>query len=118
MATNSGGPPDATQHLRDLEVMLNAILDYEIITVDSDGRVASWSPGAEVNTGYSADEVIGQSISLFHTDEDNAEGIVEQELQTARETGRYEFEGWRTRKGGQKYWASVVLAPIKDETGN
>ncbi len=115
MATPDAGERNPGERLRDLEAMLDAITDYEIIKLDVDGNVASWSPGAEALTGYSAAEAIGRPASIFSSEEDQAAGLVEQELRTARETGRFELEGWRVRKGGEKFWASVVLAPIRDE---
>lgn len=107
----------AWDRLRGLEAMLDAITDYEIVTLDPAGTVTSWSPGAEAVTGYGADEVVGQPVSLFYTEEDKAARLVERELSTARDTGRFEFEGWRVRKGGGRYWASVVLTPIRDGAG-
>jgi PAS domain S-box-containing protein len=115
--TGSKGEQSPAERLRDLEAMLDAILDYEIIKLDPDGKVVSWSPGAEAVTGYRADEVIGRSMAMFQTAEDIATGAADRELQTARERGRYEFEGLRVRKGGETYWASVVVAPITDDSG-
>jgi rsbT co-antagonist protein RsbR len=109
--------PDPVRRLRDLEAMLDAITDYEIITLDPDGTVTSWSAGAEALTGYGEDEVLGQPVSIFYTDEDKANGLTERELRTARETGRVELEGWRVKKGGERYLASVVLTPIRDGDG-
>ncbi|HYZ00267.1 MAG TPA: PAS domain S-box protein [Candidatus Binatia bacterium] len=109
---------DPSERLRDLEAMLDAITDYEVIKLDVRGNVATWNRGAEAITGYRADEVIGQPVSIFYTDEDRSGGMLEQELRTARETGRFEYDGWRVRKGGERYWASVALAPIRDEAGN
>ena len=97
--------------------MLDAITDYEIIKLDTDGTVASWSPGAQALKGYTAQEAIGQPVSIFYTDEDQAAGLAQQELETARNTGRFELEGWRVRKGGERFWASVVLAPIRAQDG-
>ncbi len=104
--------------LRDLEAMLDAITDYEIIKLDVDGNVVSWSRGAEALTGFSFEEVAGRPVSIFYTDEDRAAGLVDTELHIARESGRFELEGWRVRKGGGRFWASVVIAPIWDEAGS
>jgi PAS domain S-box-containing protein len=117
MTESADAGQSPAERLRDLEAMLNAILDYEIIKLDPDGNVVSWSPGAEAVSGYRADEVIGRSMAIFQTKKDVASGTVERELQIARESGRYEFEGLRVRKGGQTYWASVVVAPITDDSG-
>ena len=56
-------------------------------------------------------------MSMFYTEEDFAAGLAERELAAARESGRYEFEGWRVRKDGQRFRAGVTLVPMKDETG-
>jgi PAS domain S-box-containing protein len=97
--------------------MLDAITDYEIIKLDTDGTVASWSPGAQALKGYTAQEAIGQPVSIFYTDDDQAAGLARQELETARNSGRFELEGWRVRKGGERFWASVILSPIRAQDG-
>jgi PAS domain S-box-containing protein len=117
MVASPVGEPDTGARLRDLEAMLDAVADHVIIKLDPAGRVVTWSRGAEAVVGYRAEEVLGQPVSMFYTDEDRAADAVSRELQTARETGRFEFEGWRVRKGGERYWASVVLTPIRDEAG-
>lgn len=106
-----------TQEFRDLQAMIDAITDYEIIKLTTDGNVATWTRGAELLKGYTADEVIGRHVSIFYTDEDAESGLAQRELQTARDTGRFEFEGWRVRKGGERFWASVIIAPITDGDG-
>jgi PAS domain S-box-containing protein len=117
MGASPVGEPDTGARLRDLEAMLDAVAGHVIIKLDPAGRVVTWNRGAEAVVGYRAEEVLGQSVSMFYTDEDRAADVVARELQTARETGRFEFEGWRVRKGGERYWASVVLTPIRDEAG-
>jgi rsbT co-antagonist protein RsbR len=117
MAVPPTGQEDRGARLHDLEAMLDAITDYEIIKLDTDGTVASWSPGAQALKGYTAQEVIGQPVSIFYTDEDQAAGLARQELETARDTGRFELEGWRVRKGGERFWASVILSPIRAPDG-
>lgn len=108
--------PDPDERLRELEAMLNAITEYQIIKLGTDGRIASWNPGAEAVQGYRSEEVVGQPVAMFYTEEDQAAGVPQRELQTARDTGRVEFEGWRVRRGGERFWASVILAPIRDES--
>lgn len=108
---------DPSQRLRDLEAMIDSIADYGIIELDSTGRITSWSRGAEAVHGYVADEVLGHPVSRFYTTEDRESGLAEQELATARQTGRFEVEGWRVRKGGEQFWASVVLTPIRGDDG-
>jgi rsbT co-antagonist protein RsbR len=106
---------DPTERIREIEAMLAAITAFEVTLLDMSGRIASWSAGGEALTGYSAPEVLGQPASMFYADEDRPE--IERRLQTAREVGRAEFQGWRWRKDGEKYWAGVVLAPVRRDTG-
>ncbi len=97
--------------------MLDAITDYAIMQLDVDGNVLRWCRGAEALLGYSASEVLDRPVSMFHIEEDRAAGLAERELAAARESGRYEFQGWRVRKSGRRFWAGVVLSPIHDEAG-
>jgi PAS domain S-box-containing protein len=117
MGTAPVDDPQASARLRELEAMLDAVSDYAIIQLDAAGNVVRWSRGAEAVVGYRAEEVLGRSVSMFYTDEDQAADLVTRELRTARETGRAETEGWRVRNGGEKFWASIVVTPIRDETG-
>jgi PAS domain S-box-containing protein len=117
MATATTGVQDPGERLQLLEAMLDAITDYEIIKLDLEGNIASWSRGAEAVTGYSGSEVIGRPVSMFYTDEDVAAGLVQRELRAAASTGRYELEGWRLRKGGERFWAGVIISPIRNRDG-
>ena len=99
-----------------VQVMLDSLID-EVIQLDASGRVVTWNRGAEEMKGYTADEVLGQHVSLFYTDEDVRGGLAEKELRIARETGRYETEGWRKRKDGGRFWASVVITPMRSTEG-
>src|SRR2546430_207466 len=97
--------------------MIDSITDYEVIRLDENGLICSWHPGAEQLTGYTASEIVGRPVSIFYTEEDIAAGRLEQELYTARETGRCEIEGCRVRKDGSRFWASVSITPIRDREG-
>ena len=107
--------------LRDSEeryrLLVEGVRDYAIFWLDPQGHVASWNPGAERMTGYSAEEIIGHSIAVFFTQEDQQGGQPEQELRTAVATGRSENEGWRVRKDGSRFWGNEILAPIRDASG-
>src|SRR4051812_28424858 len=85
--------------------------------LDTDGRVATWNPGAERFKGYTAQEIIGHHYSRFFTPEDAAADLPNRALQIAAREGRYEAEGWRIRKDGSRFWANAVLDPIRDESG-
>lgn len=79
------------------------------------GLVCSWNRGAERIEGYQPQEVVGQHFSLFHLPADRAAAIPGQELSHAVKEGRAEAEGWRVRRDGSLFWASVVVAPVWDE---
>ena len=98
------------------ELLVASIEGYAIYVLDSGGNIATWNPGAERIKGYSASEIIGRHFSLFYTPEDREAGVPERELLAAAD-GRYEIEGWRVRKDGSRFWASVVITPLRDRTG-
>jgi len=98
------------------ELLLASIQDCAIYVLDLAGNVASWNPGAEHIKGYRPTEVIGRPFSIFYTREDQQAGVPGRELVAAAE-GRYEAEGWRVRKGGSRFWASVVITPLRDGSG-
>jgi PAS domain S-box-containing protein len=96
------------------ERLVQSVVDYAIFMLDRDGHVVSWNPGAERIKGYSADEIIGEHFSRFYTPEDLDEDVPSRALRTAREEGRFTAEGWRVRKDGSRFWAMVVIDPIRD----
>ena len=98
-------------------LLIQSVVDYAIFTLNPKGRVTNWNPGAERIKGYRPDEIIGQHFSRFYTSEDQKAGVPIRALETARETGRYEAEGWRVRKDGTRFWASVVIDAIHDDKG-
>jgi PAS domain S-box-containing protein len=97
--------------------LLQSVTDYAIYMLDTDGQVTSWNAGAERFKGYTADEIIGQNFSRFYSAEDQAAGIPTKALQTALTEGRFEAEGWRYRKDGTKFWANVVIDPVRNDHG-
>jgi PAS domain S-box-containing protein len=99
-------------------LLIDAITDYAIFMLDPTGVVASWNPGAERFKGYSAGEIVGEHFSKFYTAEDRAAGLPQLALRIASEEGRFEREGWRVRKDGSRFWAHVVIDPIRDPAGN
>ena len=97
--------------------LVEEVQDYAILLLDVDGRVASWNAGARRFKGYEADEIIGRHFSVFYPPEAIAAALPERLLATARAEGRAEDEGWRVRKDGARFWASVVITGLRDETG-
>ena len=97
------------------QVLIDAVKDYAIYLLDADGYVATWNTGAQRFKGYSADEIIGQHFSVFYTEEDRAIGLPARALQAAAVEGRFEAEGWRVRKNGDRFWTHVVIDPVLGE---
>lgn len=91
--------------------------DYAIYALDTLGRIRSWNAGAQQITGFTADEALGRPFSIFFTDEDVRTGEPARELEIAEREEMYEGEGWRLRKGGARFWAQVVVRPLRDESG-
>jgi PAS domain S-box-containing protein len=102
---------------RRFRLLVQGVTDYAIYMLDPDGRVTNWNAGAERIKGYAPDDIIGEHFSRFYTDEDREKGVPTTALETARKAGRYEAEGWRVRKDGTRFWASVVIDSIKDDDG-
>lgn len=100
---------------RQLALLIRSVTDYAIYMLDPDGYIKSWNPGGQRIKGYSGEQIIGQHFSRFYTPEDAARGEPAHGLRTARAEGRYEAEGWRLRKDGTRFWASIVIDPIWQE---
>ncbi|MDI6024693.1 PAS domain S-box protein [Corticibacterium sp. UT-5YL-CI-8] len=98
-------------------LLVDAISDYAIYMLDPEGRVSSWNAGAQRFKGYIESEILGEHFSRFYTPEDLAGGIPTKALSTARAKGRFEAEGWRVRKDGERFWAHVVIDAIRDQQG-
>jgi two-component system cell cycle sensor histidine kinase/response regulator CckA len=97
--------------------LVKGVKDYALYTLDTSGNVASWNSGAELIEGYKAEEILGKHLSIFYQPADVASGHVQKNLDAAASTERAEEEGWRVRKDGSAFWASVVLSSIHDATG-
>jgi PAS domain S-box-containing protein len=102
---------------RRFRLLVEAVQDYAIFTLDAEGRVNSWNVGAERLKGYQAEEIVGRHFSAFYLPEDIADGKPQRELYTATNEGRIEDEGWRVRKDGSRFWANVVITATKDANG-
>ena len=96
-------------------LLVESVRDYAIFLLDPDGNIISWNAGAERINGYHADEIIGRHFSIFYPAADARRGKPEYELRIATEEGRYEEEGWRVRKDGSLFWASVDITALRDE---
>ena len=98
-------------------LIIEGVQDYAIFMLDVDGVVVSWNPGAERMKGYRAEEICGRHFSSFYPPEDLEAGKPAEELRSAAAVGRVEDEGWRVRKDGSRFWASVVITALRDGGG-
>ena len=118
-AAASGGPDSGSldNSERNFRLLVDGASDYAIFMLDPTGVISTWNLGAERIKGYGADEIVGRHFSVFYTPEDQLAGLADTALRTARQAGKFETEGWRIRKNGKRFWASVVIDAIRDETG-
>ena len=98
-------------------MLVEAVTDYAIYMLDTAGIVSSWNPGARRFKGYDESEIIGQHFSRFYTEEDRKTELPRRALETAEREGKFESEGWRVRKDGSRFWAYVIIDPIRDSDG-
>jgi PAS domain S-box-containing protein len=98
-------------------MLVDGVTDYAICGLDPSGVVINWNTGAERLKGYTADEIIGQHFSKFYPRDERAKGVPGLALETAGREGRFEAEGWRVRKDGSRFWASVVIDAIHNSEG-
>jgi PAS domain S-box-containing protein len=106
---------DLFESERNFRLLVEGVADYALYMLDLDGVVTSWNIGGQRIKGYSPTEIIGQHFSRFYTEVDRANGKPLRALLIAREQGRYEEEGWRVRKDGTFFWASVIIDPIYED---
>lgn len=110
---------EALRHSEErFRLLVQSVTDYAIYMLDPQGHVVSWNAGAERFKGYAAHEIIGRHFSSFYTDEDREAGIPRTALHTAETQGRFEAEGWRVRKDGTRFWANVVIDPVRAPGGD
>jgi PAS domain S-box-containing protein len=127
-------PPTFTAFLRDITerkqaekalstnaawhgMLFENVKDFAIFSIDKQGRITDWNPGAERFFGYSNDEVVGHDVSIVFTPEDRAAGVVGKELRTAESEGFALDERWHLRKNGERFFASGAMRPLRDDDG-
>ena len=108
---------DVSESESQFRMLVNGVTDYALYWLSPTGIVSNWNPGGQRIKGYLPEEVIGENFSKFYTPADQAAGKPQRALKIAEETGHYEEEGWRVRKDGTFFWASVVIDPIYDDDG-
>jgi PAS domain S-box-containing protein len=99
-------------------LLVEQVIDYAIFMMDEKGKILSWNEGARRIKGYTANEIIGKYFSIFYPEEDIINGKPAHELKVARSTGKYEEEGWRIRKDGNRFWANVVITAVYNNHGH
>ena len=99
-------------------LLVESVTEYAIFELDTEGRILTWNAGAQRINGYRAEEIIGKHFSIFYLPEDVRQGRPQRGLEEAAARGRYKDEGWCVRKDGSRFWAEVVIAPVRNKAGN
>ncbi|MGY6158810.1 PAS domain S-box protein [Paraburkholderia strydomiana] len=115
--TNFAPSPGDVSGEESFQLLVAGVRDYAIFMLDAEGFIKTWNAGAQRFKGYAPREILGQHFSVFYTDSDRAGGSPALALRTARDEGKFEDEGWRVRKDGSQFWASVVIDPLRDDSG-
>ena len=115
MAQNERQQRDLFESERNFRLLVEAVVDYALYMLDPTGLITSWNIGAQRIKGYTPEEILGQHFSRFYTKTDRSNGKPARALKIAQEQGRYEEDGWRVRKDGTFFWASVVIDPIYEQ---
>ena len=102
---------------RRFRMLVEGVMDHAICMLDPSGIVTNWNPGAERLKGYTSAEIVGQHFSRFYEKDDRNRGLPGRVLEIAAREGRDETEGWRVRKDGSRFWASVVVDAIRNKSG-
>lgn len=114
-STDSATPP-VVRGEELFRLLVSGVKDYAIFMLDPKGHLLTWNEGAERIKGYKASEIIGQHFSVFYLEEARTSNHPQNELAIAKKEGKYEEEGWRVRKDGATFWASVLITAIYDDS--
>jgi PAS domain S-box-containing protein len=115
MAENKRQQRDLFESERSFRLLVEGVADYALYMLDPTGLITSWNVGGQRIKGYDPEEILGQHFSRFYTETDRANGKPARALKIAEQQGRYEEEGWRVRKDGTFFWASVIIDPIRED---
>jgi PAS domain S-box-containing protein len=116
-ATSASATGAIADNHEQLRILVDGVVDYSLFMISPEGQINSWNPGAERIKGYAASEIIGRHFSVFYTEADRAAGEPARALANATRDGRFEQEGFRVRKDGSRFWASVVIDRIQTQDG-
>jgi PAS domain S-box-containing protein len=118
-AENKSG--SSSEHLTQsnelFRLLVESVKDYAIFVLDPEGHILTWNDGAQAIKGYSKAEIVGQHFSKFYLPEAVESGWPARELALAEKEGRFADEGWRVKKDGSVFWASVIITPLRDADG-
>jgi PAS domain S-box-containing protein len=109
-------PAGRTQSV-DAARLIEQVVDYAIIALDGSGTIESWNAGAQRLKGYTSEEAIGRSFSMFYSENDRRSGLPLQLLEAARRDGSVENTGWRVRQDGSRFWGDVIITALVDDSG-
>jgi PAS domain S-box-containing protein len=99
-------------------LLVDSVKDYAIFVLGPEGHVLTWNQGAQALKGYAKEEIIGKHFSTFYMPEAVESGWPARELALAEKEGRFSDEGWRVKKDGSAFWASVIITTLRDSDGN
>ncbi len=105
----------AEEETRRFRLLVESVKDYAIFILDPSGHISTWNAGAQRIKGYSEQEIIGKHFSIFYPPEVNPPEKCALALGIAERDARFEEEGWRLKKGGSRFWASVVITTLRDD---
>jgi two-component system, cell cycle sensor histidine kinase and response regulator CckA len=113
-AISSRGTQLTEDHFR---LLVEGVKDYAIFMLNPEGLVVTWNQGAERIKGYRPEEILGRHFSVFYPEAEAARGEPMRALESALAQGRHESEGWRLRRDGKQFWASVLITPVREPSG-
>ncbi len=115
--SDASGGSSERDTLEIYRLLIESVVDYAVFALDRDGHIITWNPGAERLKGYTREDAIGRHFSVFYAADDVASGKPARGLLAAEREGSFADEGWRLRKNGTRFWASVVITALRDATG-
>jgi PAS domain S-box-containing protein len=108
---------ESSEQIDLFRLLVQSIREYAIFVLDPVGNVLTWNPGAQAMKGYTKEEIVGKHFSQFYPDEAVQSGWPSRELVLAEKEGRFADEGWRVKKDGTTFWASVIITPLHSPSG-
>ena len=98
-------------------LILEAIKDFAIITLDPNGVIQTWNSGAELTFGYTEREMVGQSHSTLFSHTQQEKGDPGAQLTEALRLSVSQREHWLARRDGTEVFVIDVLRPMVNDSG-